>query len=157
LILVAPLGKAAGAAGAFIAATEPVVETLIQFAKPYIYSTAMPPAMAETLRTALRLIAKADGARARLQDHIATFRGRLAAKLWPTTWHRSPIQPYVVGDNRQSVTIAKALADRGCWVPAIRPPTVPQGQARLRISLTAAHSDDDIARLCDALDELTAT
>jgi hypothetical protein len=154
IVYMGTLGKAAGVAGAFVAAHPAVIETLVQSARSYIYTTAAPPFLAEALRASLRIIAGDHGRRAHLLDLLQRFRERMHALPWALRESRTPIQPLVVGANAAAVELAGALWDRGFWVPAIRPPTVPVGTARLRITLTAAHTRDDVDALVDALADL---
>jgi len=150
------LGKAAGVAGAFVAAHPLVIETLVQTARPYIYTTASPAPLAETLRVALRLLRDADASRARLATLVTTFRAQAGALPWTLLASSTPIQPLVIGDAATAVRVAEALAARGILVPAIRPPTVPAGTARLRISLSSAHTLNDVDALARALREVAA-
>lgn len=156
LIYMATLGKAAGVAGAFVAAAEPVIEWLVQRARTYFFATGAPPMVAETVRAALRVI-EAEGWR---RERLAQLRERLAEGLAALPWEaprtRSAIQPVVIGDNARAMAVMAGLEARGLWVPAIRPPTVPEGTARLRITLSAAHQDGDIDTLLAALGELAA-
>ncbi len=154
LILMGTLGKAAGVGGAFVAGSETLIEYLIHKARSYIFTTAAPPAVACALLKSLELIAAGDDRRARLQAHIARLRGGLAGLPWRLLDSPTAIQPLVVGDNNAALALSNALAERGLWVPAIRPPTVPEGTARLRISLSAAHGEADIDRLIAALRDL---
>lgn len=151
IIYMATLGKAAGVAGAFAAGDAILIETLIQRARTYIYTTAMPPPLAVALSASLRLIAADDWRRAHLRKLIALLQSRLAAgRLLPSD---TPIQPLIIGGNIEAVAAGEALRERGILVPAIRPPTVPKGGARLRISLSAAHSVADVERLILALND----
>lgn len=154
IIYMATLGKAAGVAGAFVAGDETLIETLTQRARTYIYTTAMPPLLATALSKSLELIASSGVLRENLHKKIIQLNQILTNTL-PNAWRLTPsptaIQPLIVGDNRVALALAEKLAARGVLVPAIRPPTVPQGTARLRISLSAAHSTDDVRALCDAL------
>jgi 8-amino-7-oxononanoate synthase len=156
IVYMGTLGKAAGASGAFVAAHPLVIETLIQTARPYIYTTAAPALLAEALREALRCIRDDPAPREHLRALIDTFRANAAKLPWKLLPSSTPIQPLVVGDVRETVRVSEALAVRGILVPAIRPPTVPAGTARLRISLSAAHSHADIATLVDALREVVS-
>ncbi len=151
IVAMGTLGKAAGVAGAFVAAHPVVIESLVQTARPYIYTTATPPLLAEALRAALALIRDDPARRAHLQACIARFRAGAAALPWSLLPSVTAIQPLVVGDSRAAVALSNALAAQGIWVPAIRPPTVPAGTARLRVSLSAAHTEADIDALLDAL------
>ena len=151
-IYLATLGKAAGVAGAAVAAHESVIDWLVQKARPYIYTTASPPLLAACLLESLRQIEAGDARRARLRNHIAQLRAGLAGlKLGTLMPSDTPIQPLRVGANEEAVRLSQALLERGLLVPAIRTPTVPAGTARLRITLSAAHSTDDIAQLVEAL------
>jgi len=152
VIYLATLGKAAGVAGAAVAAHESVVDWLIQKARPYIYTTASPPLLAACLLESLRQIEAGDARRERLQRHVAQLRAGLADLACGTLMDSTtPIQPLVIGANADAVRLSQALLQRGILVPAIRTPTVPAGTARLRITLSAAHSEDDIAQLVEAL------
>ena len=154
IILVAPLGKAAGCYGAFVAAHPAIIDNLVQFAKPYIYSTATPTPIVETLRVSLKMIEAADQHRLKLQKNIDYFRSLNACPLPDNHSAQSPIFPYLIGENELAITISQRLMDQGCLVPAIRPPTVPARQARLRVSLNACHSKGDIDRLYKALEQI---
>ena len=154
------LGKAAGIAGAFVAAHPVIVEALLQGARSYIYTTAAPPAIAHALRESLRLISGDEGEqrRARLRERIAQLRVGLQALLsqrpalgWRLCASTTAIQPLVLGDSEGALRLAEALDAQGLWVPAIRPPTVPPGTARLRISLSAAHGEEHVDQLVAAL------
>jgi len=151
------LGKAAGAAGAFVAAHATVIEWLAQRARTYIFTTAGSPLIACALATSLDLIAAGDARRAHLRHLVGQLRDGLAGSRWRLLPSPTAIQPVIVGDNHATVRLAAALLERGLWVPAIRPPTVPQGTARLRVSLSAAHSAAQVAQLVDALRELACT
>ena len=158
LVYVGTFGKAAGGAGAAIVAHRMVIDWLVQRARTYIFTTATPPAIACAVEAALDVIASEEGAerRARLNRHIAVWSAhaqRLAARFgWQ--WMPSPtaIQPIVIGENAPALELAAALEREGIRIAAIRPPTVPVGTARLRITLSAAHTDDDIERLAQALE-----
>ncbi|MEQ1813243.1 MAG: 8-amino-7-oxononanoate synthase [Candidatus Nitrotoga sp.] len=154
IIYMATLGKAAGVSGAFVAAEQVVIDTLLQAARTYIYTTASPPALASTLIASLGLIEQDDWRRAQLQKLIAQLRAGLQSLPWKLLPSDTPIQPLVVGENNVVLKLSDALRGQGIWIPAIRPPTVPPGTARLRISLSAAHSDCDVARLITTLHEL---
>ena len=151
IIYMGTLGKAAGVAGAFVAAHPAVIETLLQTARSYIYTTASPPLLASALATSLALIRSDAARRDRLFASIARWRAMASTLRWPLLPSITPIQPLIVGDAGEALAVSEALWDRGIWVPAIRPPTVPPGSARLRITLSAAHSDADIDRLVGAL------
>ena len=154
VVYMGTLGKAAGVFGAFAAGSAELCEWLVQRARTYIYTTAMPPLLACALLKSVALMEQGAALRSRLADNISLLRQLLAAGL-PECWRLLPsataIQPLIIGDNRESMRIAANLAERGVLVPAIRPPTVPAGTARLRISLSAAHTADDIRVLAHAL------
>lgn len=158
LVYVGTLGKAAGVSGAFIAAHASVIELLVQRARPYIYTTASPPAIAHALLASLDIIEGEEGAR--LRAHLASLIAQLDEALHLTRWQRpvshTPIQPIVIGANDEALRVAASLHAQGLWVPAIRPPTVPADTARLRVTLSAAHTFDQVARLAGALNELEA-
>jgi 8-amino-7-oxononanoate synthase len=154
LIYVGTLGKAAGVSGAFVAGQSDVVEWLMQKARTYIFTTGAPPALAEALLKSLESIENGAARRAQLAALISQLQAELKLARWRLMPSRTPIQPVLIGDNAETVAVARALWDAGLWVPAIRPPTVPQGSARLRISLTAAHTADDVRALVHALMQL---
>ncbi|MEA3404251.1 MAG: 8-amino-7-oxononanoate synthase [Pseudomonadota bacterium] len=153
-ILVGTLGKAFGTSGAFVAGSQVLIESLIQFARPYIYTTAMSPLNALATRTALKRVIEAEPERQRLQQHIQHFRQgaeSLGLKLWPS---QTAIQPIILGPSETALQWSEALKQKGFWVTAIRPPTVPQGQARLRVTLSAGHSTEHINALLNALKQI---
>lgn len=154
LLVMGTLGKAAGAAGAFVAGAENAVEWILQKARTYIFSTAEPALIAHALLTSLDLIEQGDSRRAHLTDLIAQLRGSLKLKRWKLLPSETAIQPLVIGDNAETMAVAGKLFERGLWVPGIRPPTVPGGTARLRITLSAAHTEAQVARLVETLNEL---
>lgn len=150
-IYMATLGKAAGVSGAFVAGSEALIETLIQKARTYIYTTATPPAVAAATRVALRVIQRDAWRREHLQSLIKQFRlgaTRLGLQLMNSA---TAIQPIVLGEAADALAASEALLDRGFLVTAIRPPTVPKGTARLRVTLSAAHTGADVDHLLDAL------
>ena len=152
VIYLATLGKAAGVSGAAVAAHPDVVDWLVQKARPYIYTTASPPLLAACLLESLRQIEAGQARRERIARHVARLRQGLSGLGTGTLMaSETPIQPLVVGENAEAVRLSRALLERGLLVPAIRTPTVPEGTARLRITLSAAHSDDDVAQLVEAL------
>ena len=155
ILLMGTLGKAAGVGGAFVAGSETAVEFLLQKARSYIFTTAPPPAIACALSKSLALIENGDARRANLFARIGQLRDGLASLPWQLLPSATAIQPLIVGDNEAALALANALWERGFWVPAIRPPTVPKGTARLRISLSAAHNAGDIDHLITALRSLT--
>lgn len=153
IVYTGTLGKAAGVAGAFVVAHASVIEWLLQRARTYLFTTASPPAVAHTVSRSLALIAGSEGQqrRAALQDNIEHFKSRLQTRQWRLLPSSTAIQPLLIGSNGAALAAASALDRAGLWVPAIRPPTVPSGTARLRIALSAAHTHHDIDTLCDAL------
>ena len=154
VILMATLGKAAGVCGAFVAGAAEVIESLIQRARPYVYTTAPPPLLSLALVKSLDLIRREDWRRARLRELIALLRDRLQTRRWRLAPSTTAIQPLVIGGNDEAVAVSGRLARDGLLVPAIRPPSVPQGTARLRISLSAAHEPAEVERLAGALNAL---
>ena len=156
LILMGTLGKAAGVAGAFVAGSRDVIEWLINTSRSYIFTTGAPPLLAETLLTAVDLIEHGDTRRAHLAALIARFKAGLTLARWQLLPSDTPIQPLVIGDNHEALAVSRALDAEGLWVPAIRPPTVPKGAARLRITLSAAHSFEQVDRLVATLKRLEA-
>ncbi|WPB59249.1 8-amino-7-oxononanoate synthase [Xylophilus sp. GOD-11R] len=165
-IYMGTLGKALGVAGAFVAAHPTVIAWLVQSARPYIYTTAAPPAVAYAAGVSLALVMGEEGDRRRA--HLATL-GRslhdslagIVEALPPIGWSAPPsdtaIHPFIVGDNETALALAAQLDALGIWVPAIRPPTVPVGTARLRISLSAGHTEADLWRLCSVLADSVET
>lgn len=154
ILLMGTLGKAAGVGGAFVAGSETAIEYLLQRARSYIFTTAAPPAIACALSQSLNVIEQGDAQRQQLFAHIAQLRAGLSGLPWTLLPSPTAIQPLIVGDNQAALALARSLWERGLWVPAIRPPTVPKGSARLRISLSAAHTTSDIEQLINALKEL---
>ncbi|PKO33167.1 MAG: 8-amino-7-oxononanoate synthase [Betaproteobacteria bacterium HGW-Betaproteobacteria-7] len=154
ILLMGTLGKAAGVGGAFVAGSATAIEYLLQKGRSYIFTTAAPPAIACALSRSLQIIAGGDGLRAALFANIARLRDGSSGLPWRLLPSATAIQPLIVGDNAAAVGLSTALWERGLWVPAIRPPTVPAGTARLRLSISAAHTADDIDRLLAALKEL---
>lgn len=153
IIYIGTLGKAAGVSGAFVCAAAPFIEWLIQKGRPYIYSTATPPAIAHTLVTSLKLIEGDEGIRRRQQLHhlIQVWREEMAFSNWEKISSFTPIQPVIMGSNANALAVAKLLDEAGYWIPAIRPPTVPVGSSRLRITFSANHSVDELRELIKAL------
>lgn len=154
LVWMATLGKAAGVSGAFIAGSETLIEYLIQKSRAYIFTTAAPPAMACALQESLRLIQAGDDRRAQLQARIAQLQAGLSHLPWKALPSQTAIQPLIVGSNAAALALSRSLWDQGIWAPAIRPPTVPKGTARLRLSLSATHTAEDIEGLLSALRSL---
>lgn len=151
IIVMATLGKAAGVAGAFVAGEQVVIDYLIQKAKSYVYSTPAPPALSATLSASVRLIEQGDDLRANLNALIAYLKANLKLKKWRLLASDTAIQPLIIGGNEESLAVSEYLQTQGILVPAIRPPTVPTGTARLRISLSAAHRLDDVKQLVAAI------
>lgn len=156
LVYMGTLGKAAGVGGAFVAAHASVIELMIQRARPYIYTTAAPPALAHALLASIDIIGGDEGAsrRAHLQKLIAQLNEELKLRRWKRMVSSTAIQPIVIGGNEEALRIGAALYGKGIWVPAIRPPTVPVGTARLRVTLSASHTQEEVAQLTAALNEL---
>ena len=151
IIMMATLGKAAGVAGSFVAGEQVVIDYLIQKAKSYVYSTPAPPALSATLSASVKLIEQGDHLRANLQVLIQYLKANLKLNKWRLMDSDTTIQPLVVGDNLEALALSEYLQTCGILVPAIRPPTVPVGTARLRISLSAAHTMDDMKKLVAAI------
>jgi 8-amino-7-oxononanoate synthase len=151
IIYMATLGKAAGVSGAFVAGEPELVEYLVQKARTYIFTTAMPPALAAALLAALPIIRAEPQRRAHLRSLVETLRAGLKLTKWRLDPSITPIQPLIVGSNEDALRASEKLRARGILVPAIRPPTVPQGTARLRITLSAAHKAEDVQRLIAAI------
>ncbi len=152
-VLVGTLGKAFGTAGAFVAGSEALIETLIQRARNYIYTTALPSAVAVATLESLRIARAEEWRRERLRDLVARFRfgaTQLGLKLLPSA---TPIQPLLMGESGAALKLSAELESRGILVPAIRPPTVPAGTARLRVTFSALHEPADVDRLLEVLAE----
>ena len=160
VLYMATLGKAAGVAGAFVAGDAALIEWLLQKTRTYIFATAAPPLLASALRQSLQLMAAGDDLRAHLQALIAQLRTGLAALPLALGWHllpsHTPVQALVIGSNEAALAAMDSLRTQGLWVPAIRPPTVPAGTARLRIALSAAHTAADVEQLLSALNHHAA-
>lgn len=152
-VLIGTLGKAVGTSGAFVAGPELLMDYLVQKARTYIYTTAMPPAIAMATCASLDLIERDDDRRRHLKGLIATFREKAGAMGYQLMPSETPIQPIMVGDNWTALALSKALEDSGLLVTAIRPPTVPEGEARLRVTLSAAHTEADLEQLLQALSD----
>ena len=153
IIYMATLGKAAGVAGAFVAGQQVVIDYLIQHARSYVYSTPAPPALSATLIESVNLIENGDDLRTHLQHLIATLKQNLQLKKWVLMPSDTAVQPLVIGSNHAAVSLSEHLQKQGILVPAIRPPTVPINTARLRISLSAAHSKNDVIQLAKAINQ----
>jgi 8-amino-7-oxononanoate synthase len=155
-VLVGTLGKALGTFGAFVAGSDTLIELLIQKARTYIYTTALPPAVAEATRASLKLARIETWRREKLKKLTERFRqgaAQIGLELLPSA---SPIQPILIGNSRKAAALSEELLEAGFLISAIRPPTVPQGSARLRVTLSAAHEEVQVDRLLDALDRLKA-
>ncbi len=156
IIYIGTLGKAAGLNGAFVCAHEKIIAWLIQKARPYIYSTASSPALAFAVLRSISLIEGEFGQelRARLHGNITLWKEGSTFNRWNRLESDTAIQPIVVGSNETALQLARALDQLGYWIPAIRPPTVPKGMARLRMTLSAAHTTEQIQGLCKVLSDL---
>ncbi len=153
-LLMGTLGKALGTAGAFVAGPEAVIETLIQRGRSYLFTTAAPPALAEATLRSLEIVQAEKWRRRRLAELVARFRAGARALGLPLGESTTPIQPVIAGDNERVLAWSRHLEARGVLAVPIRPPTVPEGGARLRITLTAIHEDHHVDRLLDALEGL---
>jgi 8-amino-7-oxononanoate synthase len=155
VVYMGTLGKAAGVAGAFVAAHASVIETMVQLARPYIFSTAASPALAHALLASLAIIGGDEGAsrRAHLRSLVALLDRDLRLERWQRLASTTAIQPIIIGSNEEALRVGAGLYGQGLWVPAIRPPTVPAGTARLRVTLSAAHTHEEVAQLAAALNE----
>ena len=147
LIYMATLGKAAGIYGAVVASSNSLIEYLIQKSKQYIYTTAIPAFLAYGLKESLNQILKADDARAHVKELVNTFRNHMELRKLSLGNSLTPIQPVIVGNEIDALNLNQWLMDKGIYVPAIRPPTVPKGTSRMRISFSALHSHQDIKEL----------
>ena len=154
---VGTLGKAAGVSGAFVAGSEQLIELLIQGARAYIYTTASPPSLAAALMKSLQIMQAEDWRRQRLAELAARISRGLELRRWQLLASQTAIQPVIVGENSETVALSELLATNGILVPAIRPPTVPKGSARLRISLSAAHTQADVDLLVETLHRAEAS
>jgi 8-amino-7-oxononanoate synthase len=154
LLYMGTLGKAAGVFGAFVAGDERLVDLLVQRARTYVYTTALPPLVARALLASLDIIEREGWRRERLADLIAQVKSSLKPGRMRLLASDTPIQPLLVGANEAALEVGAALEASGIWVPVIRPPTVPKGTARLRISLSAAHTEADVSVLLDHLNRL---
>ena len=153
IIMMATLGKAAGVAGAFVAGEQVVIDYLIQTAKSYVYSTPAPPALSATLSASVMLIKQGDDLRLQLQQLILTLKSHLKLTKWQLMPSETAVQPLLVGSNHDVLKVSAYLQGKGILVPAIRPPTVPKNTARLRISLSAAHREEDVIKLAHMLND----
>ncbi len=158
LIYMGTLGKAAGVSGAFVAAHEHLIEWMVQRSRSYIYTTAAAPALAHALLTSLHIIQSEEGLRRR--SHLKSLIQQLSTAPVPASWQRmpsiTPIQPMVLGSNEQVLKASAELNAQGIWISAIRAPTVPVNTARLRITLSAAHTTQDVDQLVQALSQTSS-
>ena len=154
LVYIGTLGKAAGVSGAFVAGSSTVIEWLMQRSRSYIFTTASSPVIAAALLASLELVRQGDDLRGQLRQLAQSLHEGLQGTAWRILPSFTAIHPIIVGENDAVLKVSEALMDRGIWVPAIRPPTVPKGQARLRISLSASHTLADVGRLVSALREI---
>ena len=154
LIYLATLGKAAGVSGAFVAGSGELIEWLVNKARTYVYTTAQPPMLAAAVSASLKSIAGEPWRRERLRELVARLKVGVVGLPWALMDSDTPIQPLLLGDQHAALALAEGLKQRGILIPAIRPPTVPRGSARLRISLSAAHTLADVDELLAALHEL---
>ncbi|KMQ75704.1 8-amino-7-oxononanoate synthase [Marinobacter subterrani] len=152
-VLIGTLGKAVGTSGAFVAGPALLMDYLVQKARTYIYTTAMPPALASATCASIDLIERDDARREQVLGLVSRFRREASALGYELMDSRTPIQPIMVGDNPTALALSQALEDRGLLVSAIRPPTVPVGEARLRVTFSAGHSREDLDCLLNALSE----
>ena len=150
-IYMATFGKALGTFGAFVSGSRELIDYLTNFARPYIYTTAMPPAIAAATRQSLKLLEAENWRRDYLQQLIQRFRQGVIEQGWQLMASQTAIQPILLGEESKALALSQALAERVFWVTAIRPPTVPVGQSRLRVTLTASHSEADIDCLLNTL------
>lgn len=154
-VLVGTLGKAFGTAGAFVAGSEALIETLVQHARTYIYTTSMPPAVAVATMTSLKILQEETWRREKLAALIQQFRNgceQLGLELMDSP---TPIQPIMVGDSAEALRMSAAIEAEGIFISAIRPPTIPQGGARLRVTFTATHTEAQVTRLLDVLEKVS--
>ena len=154
LVYIGTLGKAAGVSGAFVAGSSTVIEWLMQRSRSYIFTTASSPIIAVALLASLELVRQGEDRREQLRRLAKSLHEGLQGTAWRILPSFTAIHPIIVGGNDAVLKVSDALMDRGIWVPAIRPPTVPKGQARLRISLSASHTLADVGRLVSALREI---
>ncbi|MDX1492407.1 MAG: 8-amino-7-oxononanoate synthase [Pseudohongiellaceae bacterium] len=153
-VLVGTLGKAFGSSGAFVCGDENLIEYLVQFSRPYVYSTAMPPAIAEATRTALRIVQRDPWRRSKVQELVMKFRRGAQGLGLELTDSVSPIQAIILGSSERALAVSEGLRQRGLFVTAIRPPTVPVGTARLRVTFSASHTDEHLHKLLRVLEEV---
>ena len=153
-ILVGTLGKAFGTAGAFVAGSEELIETLIQKSRSYIFTTAMPAAVAAATRQSLRIVEKENDRREKLKSLINLFRNGVTELGFEVTDSITPIQPIIIGSSEQALDLSEKLLEKNILISAIRPPTVPEGTARLRITFSATHTTEQVNKLLNVLNDL---
>ena len=156
-VLMATLGKAAGTFGAFVAGSEILIETLIQFSRNYIYTTAIPPAVAVASQKSIQILQEEGWRREHLSEQISYFQKLCGDAKIPVAKSATAIQPILLGEDKRAVQVAHHLEQKGLWISAIRPPTVPEGTARLRITLTANHQKHHIERLVECLHDILSS
>ena len=154
-VLVGTLGKAFGTFGAFVAGSETLIESLIQFSRTYIYTTALPPAVAAATRASLKILKTENERREQLNLLVKQFREGCKALGLQLMSSESAVQPITIGSDQHALDFSEKLLKKGFWVSAIRPPTVPEGTARLRFTFTANHTAEQVNQLLDALNEVT--
>jgi 8-amino-7-oxononanoate synthase len=145
------LGKALGGYGAVVVGSETLIQHLAETARPYIYTTALPPALAAAARVAVRHARRDHWRREKLQGLVDRFRTAAQGRGLELMASDTPIQPVLCGNEANALALSSALESAGFWVPAIRPPTVPEGKARLRVTLSALHAPQDVDQLVDVL------
>ena len=150
-ILMGTLGKGLGTGGAFVAGSHELIETLIQFARTFIYTTAMPAAVAAATLVSLEKSRQENWRREKLAERVQRFRAGVSELGYTLMASRTPIQPILIGSDAQAMALSAALREKGFLITAIRPPTVPEGEARLRVTLSAAHEPEDVDALLAAL------
>lgn len=155
-VLIGTFGKAFGTSGAFVAGSESLIDYLIQSARPYIYTTAMPPSTAAATRQSLQIVQAASAKRSHLQSLLIHFKQAMASLTYELLPSESPIQPVLIGDSFKTLALSQFLADKGILVGAIRPPTVPDNTSRLRVTFSAGHSFEDVDKLVAALKKAQA-
>ena len=153
-VLMGTLGKSFGTAGAFVAGSEALIDTLVQFARTYIYTTALPPAVAAASLCSLELVKNETWRREKLKVLINQFRQGAKDLAYTLADSATAIQPILVGEPATALALSQALQAEGILITAIRPPTVPKGTARLRVTLSAAHSEDQVKQLLNALEKV---